>query len=97
MTKAALILENLDVRPKELAERYGIRSMYVRQVRSHARKSGLNVPRMTGIVPTWSEAQIAYLREHYNRDMSAAKIATHLRRSRNAVIGKAHRLGLHQP
>lgn len=97
MTTTALVLENLDVRPKELAERYGICSQYVRYVRWHARKRGLNVPRMTGNAPTWSEAQIAYLREHYKCDMSAAEIATHLRRSRNAVIGKAHRLGLHQP
>jgi hypothetical protein len=42
----------------------------------------------------WTEQDTAFLRNHYHADMSAAVIGEQLGISRNAVIGKARRLGL---
>ncbi len=43
---------------------------------------------------TWTEANISLLQSLINQGLSGAEIAAQLRCSRNAVIGKAHRLGL---
>ncbi|HEY1896908.1 MAG TPA: GcrA family cell cycle regulator [Terracidiphilus sp.] len=43
---------------------------------------------------TWTEAQDEYLREHYGQDLSARQIGNELCLSRNAVIGRARRLGI---
>lgn len=48
---------------------------------------------MTG-APEWSESEITLLRADWARGLSAGQIAKKLSgRSRNAVIGKIHRLG----
>jgi len=44
--------------------------------------------------PAWSPAMIEKLRELWPGDLSATLIAEQLRVTKNAVIGKAHRLGL---
>jgi transcriptional regulator with XRE-family HTH domain len=53
--------------------------------------------RAAGRRPSWKPAQDAYLKEHYHCDRSAAEIGRDLGVSRNAVIGRAHRLGLARP
>ena len=53
--------------------------------------------RASGRRPSWKADQDAYLRAHYNCDRSAAEIGRDLGVSRNAVIGRAHRLGLARP
>lgn len=48
--------------------------------------------------PVWSEKDDNYLRKFYgDPDHSASKIGRHLKRTRNAVIGRAQRLGLAKP
>lgn len=42
----------------------------------------------------WSEAEVSIVKRHYKKDLSASQIAAVLGRSRNEVIGKAHRMGL---
>jgi len=42
----------------------------------------------------WTEAEIKILRENYGTKMGATDIGKLVHKSRNAVIGKAHRLGL---
>lgn len=46
----------------------------------------------------WTPDEDDYLRLYYNDpDHSAASIGAHLKRSRNAVIGRAGRIGLATP
>ncbi len=50
---------------------------------------------MTETVPSWSDERVDLLRRLWQDGLSASQIATHLGGvSRNAVIGKVHRLGL---
>jgi hypothetical protein len=43
----------------------------------------------------WSKAQDDYLRKHYGKgNLSASAIGLVLRKTRSAIIGRAHRLGL---
>lgn len=46
--------------------------------------------------PRWTEADLEYLRKNY-RDLTARVMAAHLNRSRSAVCGKLHRMGLSRP
>lgn len=47
---------------------------------------------------TWTDERIALLKQLWTRDgLSAGQIAATLGVTRNAVIGKVHRLGLVQP
>ncbi len=43
----------------------------------------------------WSDVAITKVTDYLKQGLSAGQIAKHLGCSRNAVIGKAHRLGLH--
>lgn len=43
---------------------------------------------------SWNPQQIADLRRHWGNGLSAAEIAAEMTLSRNAVLAKAHRLGL---
>ena len=48
-----------------------------------------------GVMDPWSDRHVAILRRHYGQPgWSAARIGERLGRTRNEVIGKAHRLGL---
>ena len=55
---------------------------------------------MYGNNGTWTERTIARLRELWSKGMSTSEIGRHLGISKNAVVGKAHRLdlpGRHKP
>lgn len=45
-------------------------------------------------VDTWTEARLALLRQLWAEGLSTLLIAERLRLSKNAVVGKAHRIGL---
>lgn len=45
----------------------------------------------------YSESDVQYIIAHYNVDLTAEQIGQHLGKNRNAVIGKAHRIGLTRP
>jgi GcrA cell cycle regulator len=64
----------------------------------YADRSGAPVPRpeteLNDAGSIWTDALQARLRELWAQGLSASQIATELRVTRNAVIGKAHRLGL---
>lgn len=47
--------------------------------------------------PTFTEAQDAFLRAHYNRDMTTRAIAGELGKGQSAVLHRAKRLGLAKP
>lgn len=64
------------------------------RLRKEFRARGLSVPLPPVVVTPWSDAEFETLRAHYKRDKSASQIARMLGRSRNEVIGKAHRMGL---
>lgn len=44
----------------------------------------------------WSDADDAFVREHYNRDLSASQIGVAMGRTKGSIIGRARILGLHQ-
>ncbi len=44
---------------------------------------------------TWTDSDIVKLKQLAEEHHSFAKIATELNKTRNSIIGKAHRLGLH--
>jgi GcrA cell cycle regulator len=46
------------------------------------------------VQPDWSDAEIKTLKQLWSENYSAAQISKEIGRPRNAVIGKAHRLGL---
>lgn len=50
-----------------------------------------------GLQLEWNEQQVSRLRELFAKDLSASDICCDLGCSRNAVIGKIHRLGLSRP
>lgn len=51
----------------------------------------------SGVGPTWTEERVAQLRKRWLEDgASAGVIAAEMRLTRNAVIGKVHRLDLHR-
>ena len=45
---------------------------------------------------SWKAAHVSRLEELWRSGLSAAKIGKQLKRSRNSVIGKLDRLGLHE-
>jgi GcrA cell cycle regulator len=49
---------------------------------------------MSNISKEWSEDRIASLKQRWNDGFSASRIASELGTTRNAVLGKIHRLGL---
>lgn len=64
------------------------------RLRKEFRAKGISVPLPPVVVTPWSDEEFETLRAHYKRDKSASEIAQILGRSRNEVIGKAHRMGL---
>jgi hypothetical protein len=92
---------------KALAQKFGVSVARVSQVaravrcpidhRRAASRRNIRLALRAGAAgrrPIWKADQDAYLSSHYNRDRSAAEIGRDLGVSRNAVIGRAHRLGL---
>jgi GcrA cell cycle regulator len=95
---------------KALAEKFGVSVARVSQVAGrvrcpidHRRDASRRNIRLAlracagGRRPIWKADQDAYLKAHYHRGRSAAEIGRDLGVSRNAVIGRAHRLGLARP
>ena len=95
---------------KTLAQKFGVSVARVWQVagdvccpvdhRRDASRKNIRLAlraRAGGRRPIWKADQDAYLKAHYHCDRSAAEIGRDLGVSRNAVIGRAHRLGLARP
>ena len=49
---------------------------------------------MTNVKSGWTEERLAILKELWDQKLSISKIGEKLGVSRNAIAGKAHRLGL---
>jgi len=64
------------------------------RLRKEFRTKSLSVPLPPVERKPWSDTEFETLKTHYKRDKSASQIARILGRSRNEVIGKAHRMGL---
>src|ERR1700738_4206493 len=52
---------------------------------------------MSAIHETWTSERIALLRSYFDAGLSCSQIAREIGTTRNAVIGKMHRLGLSRP
>lgn len=88
-TEAALITKLWDEIPRgELASRLGITSSVLR-----ARGRGLGLHTVVQS-PVWSEDSTERLSHLWSLGVPTSDIAAQLKTTRNAVIGKANRLGL---
>ena len=72
----------------EIAERFGISPEVVRRA---AIRHGWHKP---ATFKKWSSAEDAMIRANYNKRLTAEDIGTRLGRTKNAVIGRAQRMGL---
>jgi GcrA cell cycle regulator len=52
---------------------------------------------MSAIHETWTSERVALLRSYFDAGLSCSQIAREIGTTRNAVIGKMHRLGLSRP
>lgn len=71
---------------EEMSEDYNV-------VHYRCQKSGFSKPRQSSGAK-WTDEQVAELRKLWRDGLSASQIAAQLKVTRNAVIGKVHRLGL---